>query len=513
MATLNEDFGGQQAGHLIRHQLWNGLVETLDERLGALQTALDTGLEDVRSTIETLRGDVETLGGELETLRASVDPLIGAFRRVELRSGRTRHALGESAAIEVRVTDLAGNPAELGDEERPWVDLITSFGRLQPGEGQSPQDVRGGPGGRTLSLRVRPDGRASALLRAESSDDFDEDGALQVEETLSIPLAEAPGTTLARAILDAEVPQDPRAVSAFGVLSAEYERRSDGGPAAIVPFIDFQVARSSFRFDRVAFQPVAPLRWRDHFATVLAVVRDDADPTTPDAGRGVSSIQITFRDWIGSWLGVDYLADLDRMVAVFRTDFQDRLGLTLEGSVADFRERIQVEVADAGLVGRMKRYQAFERALEDLSVSGRPPFAATVRDSVRDAVAFQQVVETVQFAGPRPDAEVLAVETLVNSATRAERRAEEIGREVTGLRERVEGTAEEVGRVDERIAEVDRRAGDAFERASEVTERFGGLESQLVPLRDLNVSDVIQGLGNLRSVANRVDRLERDLTP
>lgn len=500
MATLNEEFGGQQAGDLIRHQLWNGLVAELDERLGALRADLDGGLADVRSTVEAVRGDLEGLGGELASLRASVEPLIGAFRRVELRSPSVRHALGESATIQIRVTDLAGNPLQLDAEERPWVDLVTSFGRLVAGPGHPAADVRGGPGGRTLSLRVRPTGLATALLRAETGEDFDEDDAQQVEETLAIPIAEGANLTVAQAFLRADVPQDPRAVSAFRVVSAQYERRTDGASPALVPFVDFQYAHSSFQLDRIAFRPVAPLRWRDRFATVLAVVRDDADPTTPDAGRGVSSIQITFRDWIGSWLGVDYLADVDLMAQTFRNDFAARLGLTLEGTTADFRQRIDQEVAGAGLVGRMKRYQAFERALEGLPVSGQPAFAATVRDSVRDAVAFQMVLETTQFAGPRPDGELVGLDTLVGSATRAERRIEGLA-----------GAVDRIDRVEEMVAEVDRRAGEAFEQAATVVTRFEGIETQLTPLQSLDVSRVIQGLGDLQSVANRVNRLERDI--
>lgn len=499
MATLSEQFGGQQAGDLIRHQLWNDLVEALDGRIGALETALSDGLTDVRATLEVLRGEVDGLGGELATLRASVEPLIGAFRRVELRSPGARHVLGQSATIEIRVTDLAGEPIQPEADERPWVDLVTSFGRLVAGPGHPPSDVRGGPGGRTLSLRVGQTGQATALLRAESAEDFDEDAARQVEETLAIPVADGANLTVAQAFLRAEVPQDPRAVSAFRVVSAQYERRTDGARPALVPFVDHQFALSSFQLDRPTFQPVAPLRWRDRFATVIAVVRDDADPTTPDAGRGVSSIQITFRDWIGSWLGVDYLTDVDLMAQVFRNDFAGRFGASLEGTAADFRQRIDQEVIGAGLVGRMKRYQAFERALEGLPVSGQPAFAATVRDSVRDAVAFQMALETVQFAGPRPDGELVAVDTLVGSATRAEGRIEGLAASV-----------DRIGRVEAMVAEVDRRAGEALEQATTVVTRFEGIETQLTPLQSLDVSRVVQGLGDLQSVANRVNRLERD---
>src|SRR5690606_1912601 len=136
-------------------------VEGIQDSVAALSASVDEHVAALTGRAEALEARADAAAAEIAALRDALAP----FRRVTLRTQRTRFALGELAEITAHVTALDGSPLDLSNAAaRPFVDFVATWGQLRPVAGfQS----LGGADDRTLSVRVDEQGEARVVLRAE----------------------------------------------------------------------------------------------------------------------------------------------------------------------------------------------------------------------------------------------------------------------------------------------------------------------------------------------------------
>lgn len=376
---LIEPLAPKQAGHLIKHDNWNDFVA------GVLSMAQE--LENTNTEVSALKEQVGTLAealaaaqvqiDELITLKETVAPLLNQYI-VTTRCDRLSYALGELCTITAEVTDLNGNPVA----ERPWVDFVASWGRLRPAGGfQS----RGGEGDNSISVRTDSNGIARVILRSENNENLSESDELQIQGMLGTQVA---GTSknLAQVMLDEPAPTGGHVQAAFQMVSLEYEK---AGNNLFKAFADNYQFRAPLK-PTLPILPLPPLPgWRDYRATVMAFAKPDGDPTTPDNTRGGSTIQITFRDWLFNWIG-DYVFNVGQLeldiADVVKPMWQLDNHLDI---LSNFQQYTQESIADAGVIGQFRFFNAQENALGNVAVPVADSFKTTLKEQVQTAIASQ----------------------------------------------------------------------------------------------------------------------------
>jgi hypothetical protein len=431
MGNLADRFGGKRSGELIQARDWNGLIEGIE----AIESALTARAE----TLEARVGDLDARVGSLETglgdLRTTVDLLLGQARRVSLSTDRVRYAIGELAEITARVADARGNPLDLASEAtRPWVDFVSSWGHLRPVTGFR---SIGGTGDRTLSVQVSSQGEARVLLRAEHAEGFTPETEGQVSTTLTTVLP-ATNKSVLTTILEASTPMEADLRGAFQVMTREYDRIDT---VNVRDYVDTYFVRNPARV--VGQLPaITHENWRDYRSTVLAFLKGDSDPSTAEPGQGVCSIQVTFRDWIGPWINLDYLPKAKDLAKDFGNLFQANVGRNFAETTNKFRDKVSEQVRDKGLIGKQRDYQAAYLALDGLSgPAAGPRFVGDAARSVQSAIGLQQTLETSEATLFTPATQV-GLHAVTQVAVQADTSATI---QVTGL------LREQVGGLEERI--------------------------------------------------------------
>ena len=185
---------------------------------------------------------------------------------------------------------------------------------------------RAGSGDNSISVQVNAQGIARVQLRAEHSEGFSETEEAQVSAVMQMQVPNA-NMTVAQSFMTAATPSDAPAKSAYKVLAQEYERQDS---IALRAYADTYHVRTP----EYTLSPILPnfwTQWRDYRATVIALAKPDADPTTPDGARGAGSIQVTFRDWLWPWT-LDYLDDFKPLQDLVLTQYTP---LFLQANVYD----------------------------------------------------------------------------------------------------------------------------------------------------------------------------------
>jgi hypothetical protein len=394
LATL----GGKEPGYLIRAQDWNALVASVTAIRDAV-VVVQTDVAGINANLATLNesvGDLDARVGaaeiDLANLHTNVDPFFRDHYRITLETARTSYALGEQAEITATVTDLAGRPLDFTQRERPWIDMVASWGRLSAVAGF---ETQAGAGDNSLAVRVDANGVARVRVMSEHSDGFSSDQEDQVATAMELAV---PNSTLAlsSAFLSAATPADANATAAYRVISSEYERTGSSMRTYLDAYYTVSTPQRA-----LSVLPFPGSSWRDYRATVLAFVRNDSDPTTPDQARAVSSIQVTFRDWIYHWV-FDYLDDIEPLV----TDFRFTLGANVSTDYVASLNRMQANIAEStagvGLVQRQRTFRAWEAAADSFELAAPPPFLGDLRDNLRGGLQLQQVVDVAEAATGAP---------------------------------------------------------------------------------------------------------------
>jgi hypothetical protein len=453
MSPLVDTIGNKAAGQLVRSADWNTLVVALDaltaqvaSEFTAVRSEVAAADDELRGLIESLDARVTQLETQLTTLQVEVEPLLSQTYRVTLTTTKANYALGELAELTAQVTTLQGNPVT----DRPWVDFVATWGQLRPVSGF---ESRGGVGDRTISVRTNDQGIARVLVRAEHAEGFAEEDEDEVAVALTTRL-QANNLSVAEQILQANTPLEAKEKGAFGVLSTEYNR-SD---ALIVRnYVDAYYLRNP----TMSVGKITPdfierfrSRWRDYRATVMAFAKADSDPLTPDHSRSVNSIQITFRDWIGPWIFIDYFdkPTLDVQVPNIRDQLAPNIRDNLKLSIDLVKARVIDLVRDKGVLGKLQQYEVINRAIGQ--IGGAQPFLPQLTDSVQKAIGLQQTLENFQAAPVgligASDKDV-AFDVFTDAATRADANMAGVTGEIDSLKGQVGQFAGQFAQFDARF--------------------------------------------------------------
>ena len=441
MGVLADTLGGKSAGELIRATDWNALIDAIEgieaalgERIDTLSDSVDTRFGEVTASLDEIRTSVETLETEVTELRTDVDELRARFRRVTIETTRSSFAIGELAQLTARITDLDGTPLTFPTANtRPWVDFVTVWGQLRPVTGF---ESRGGAGDRSISVRVDANGIARVQLRAEHVEGFSEEAELEVSAALMTVTEQAP---LRDIILQSNTPMEANERGAFRILSNEYAR-SDA--SSVRNYVDAYYIRYP---DRVTghFTPGFQTRWRDYNSTVIALAKADSDPLTPDASLGSSSIQVTFRDWIGPWYNLDFVADEPELADLYADRFRGLVADDYRDTLLDLEDAIDDVVRDKGVLGRHKEYRAVDMAVGRIVVDNPPIFLDDVTRTLQNGIAMQQAAEYGQTAAFGAQQESRVLRAMADTGAKADTRAAEVAQTVTGQVESQLGQARE----------------------------------------------------------------------
>ena len=440
MGALADALGSRVAGDLIRADDWNALIAGIEGADEALQTQITelgtqlgaridavevrvTDLEGRTTAVETRVTDAETTLTELQDV---VEALRAQFRRVTLQSDRLRHAVGEVAELTARITDLDGAALPFADAAtRPWIDFVAVWGQLKPVPGF---ESLGGAGDRTISVRVNAEGVARVQLRGEHTEGLTDEVEAEVQSSLSTVLSST-NMSIAQTILQAATPQEAVQRGAFQVMSSEYDRTD---ATSVRTFADAYYLRNPIDISG-KFTGTFQHRWQDHRATVLAFAKNDSDPQTPDPSLGVCSIQITFRDWIAPWINLDYFGGALTLVESYRGRLASRIDDDLAGSADRLKREVDGIVRAKGAIAKQRDLQAIRDAVDQIEVTNPPPFLNRLKDSVRDGVAIQQMLEYSQATALGDSGTTTAFTVFTDTSTRSDTQSEAIRSELTGF--------------------------------------------------------------------------------
>lgn len=454
MPPLVDTIGNKAAGQLIRSADWNMLVAALDalsaqvtSEFAAVRSEFAAADAELRGLIDALDARVTTLETQLETLQTEVEPLLRQTYRVLLTTTKVNYALGELAELTAQVNDLQGNPVT----DRPWVDFVATWGQLRPVRGF---ESRGGVGDRTISVRTNDQGIARVLVRAEHAEGFAEEDEDEVAVALTTRLR-ADNLSVAEHILQANTPLEARERGAFEILTTEYNRTD---ALLVRNYVDAYYLRNpTMSVGKITpdFVERFRSRWRDYRATVMAFAKTDSDPLTPDHSRGVNSIQITFRDWIGPWIFVDYFDRnrLDVLVPGIREQIAPNIRDNLKLSVDLLKQDVINLVRNKGVLGKLQQYEVINRAIGQINVE--QAFLPQLVDSVQKAIGLQQTLENFQAAPVGligAGTQDVAFDVFTDAATRADANVAGVTGEIENLKGQVGQFAGQFAQFDGRIS-------------------------------------------------------------
>lgn len=422
MGELVDRLGNKAAGQLIKSQDWNELVVAVED----LSARVDERFAEVGEQLQDLGARVDVLSGDFGEFRGMVEPLLGEYYRLTLETTRSSYAIGELADISARVTDLRGNPLDLSNEaDRPWIDfVVASWGQLRPVAGF---ESLGGAGDRTISVRTDAQGIAQVQLRSDHAEGFSDEDEAEVAVSLETKLP-TNNLSIAETILSAATPMEAKGMGAFQNLTAEYDRAD---APRVRNYADAYYLKNTAILTGGIIPPFVH-RWLDYRSTLMAFARRDSDPVTPDQSRGVSSIQVTFRDWIFPWIITDYFVERGPLV----DDFRDRLGPkiidNLDESVFNVKTEVSEFVRDKGLIGRQRNYLVIQDALDTVN----PPDPVTydlntLTRPMQDAIAVQRTLESTPGVASGFAGQEVAFGLLTDTAVRADQAAV-AGEQLTG---------------------------------------------------------------------------------
>jgi hypothetical protein len=495
---LVSNLGNKAPGQLIKSADWNSLVhavqligQSLNARVTSLETTVNENFAAVNNQIQEADNQIAGLTAELSALQTKFNAVLGQYYRVTMETSKATFALGELAQVTARVTDLMGNPLDLTNPaDRPFIDFVASYGRLKAVSGF---DSLGGVDDRTLSVRTDAAGVARAVLRAEHVEGFTDEDENEIAATLTTRLPN--NATVAEVIARANTPMEANIATAFSAMTAEYDR-PDG--LSLRSYVDSYYINNKSRITgRITpnLSDHVRTRWRDYRSTVMAFAKRDNDPLTPDQARGVSSIQITFRDWISPWIILDYTDDaLTRpLVDDFRAVVKPHITKEFDESVSLLKDEVVRAVADKGLVGKIRTYQVMSRAFNSLAIDDPPPFLNNVTRSLQNAVNIQSTLAPTQFGSIGLAGQEVAFEVFTDAAIRANSNTAGLSQQLGGLQLNLDDLT---GKLDSNAEGLTKTRRDLDVLGTNLT----GISNELPTLRAA-ASDV----GNLRDKVGSLD--------
>jgi uncharacterized coiled-coil protein SlyX len=485
MATFVDRFGGRRPGQLIRAEDWNDLVAALDALQAGLEgaiTTLQTEVAGVRTAVEETETKVGTLTAEVDALQASVgdlDAIAKAHYRVNLSASRTSYAVGDEALVTAQLRSLTNQPLTFPGADRPFVDFVTVWGHFRPAPGFPAAEAAGA---RAISVRVDANGVARVLLRDDVGAELG-DGA---HESMSTALkTQVGGVAVGEAIMQASTPQEAQQTGVFGILGGAYDSKTSG----LVQYVDHYYAGYGGKVAGGLIKWGGD--WEDHRAVVLAFARTDADPLSPDPARGIASIQLTFRDWIGPFV-FEYTAPVQIKKDI--PEFRERLALRFTEDYFTSYRNVTTEIEDLvkddrGLLGRVRDYQVVHEALDGVAPGKPQEIVDRVTTTVQRAVALQQTVEPA-MATTKVASGKAALTALSDSVHEANVDVTAAVAEMALLGGQVEEVSTRVGKAEQTITSLDTRVQGTSSQLASIDAGVEVVTQKVNAVEDLYGADV-----------------------
>jgi uncharacterized coiled-coil protein SlyX len=427
MGVLVDGFGGKVNGELIRAADWNGMLAAVETLVTDLQQTVDARLTPLETSMAALGARVTTLETQVADLTTVAATLRSRFRRLNLTSGSARFAIGQRGTITATVTSFDGAPLSLPDAAaRPWVDFVTPWGTLLPAPGFV---TRSGVGGRTVSVQVNAGGQARVLLQAHHATHFSEAEQVQVESAMATRIqVGGQDMSVAESILAGATPASANVQPAFRAITQAY---SSAGANTMQRYLDSYYVQAP---SRVATQigPIVGATWNDYLTTVLAFVKPDADPVSPDGAMAAGAIQVTFRDWVTHWIVNDFFADLTDPIREYRETLPGLIRTDLRRSVDDVLDEIDDRVRGGGILGGQRQYEAAIGAVRGMSVSNPAPFFGDAVEAVANGIAVQRAVSFGQAVTPGSGTAPETARAIAGTSAKATDEAARVGTSLSG---------------------------------------------------------------------------------
>lgn len=427
--TVLGSFTEKMQGDLIKHEEWNALVssvKTIADELSSVYTRVDglesfVGFEEgadytLRGRIEALEGfvgeagdtsDMDTLSGrvtkleetdvveqaEFETFmnedyndfKDSIEPLRDQYV-VTLETTKENYNLGERAVLTATVKTLDGDIPP----NRPWVDFITSWGKLKSFDGFT---TRSGIDGHSISVRTDSSGIAKVRVSSEHQQGMSEEDEKQVEGFFDT-VVQATGNTVMQTLNDAPNASGETAIGAYNEMNKVYQRSS---MQFMHRFADsYYVGIQAGHWQGgISFGG----NWKYYRSTVVAIAKEDGDPTTPNTKSAASAIQIAFKDWVGPWIDWYFEHDepeVDGIIDVLGPRVDPDIYVTLNGFKITLEDEVQ---SAAGIIHQNKILNAFGKAVDQLDIPVDPEVSNRVKETVQYGVGSQQSWNVMQYSG------------------------------------------------------------------------------------------------------------------
>jgi len=427
MGALVDGFGGKINGELIRASDWNGMLAAVEALVAGVQQAIEARLTPLEATVAALGTRVTSLEGQIVDLTNVAATLRSRYRRLNLTAGSLRFAIGQRGEITATVTSFDGAPLALPDAAtRPWVDFVTPWGTLLPAPGFV---SRSGAGGRTVSVQVNAGGQARVLLQADHAAHFSEAEHVQVESAMATRIqVGGQEMSVAESILAGATPASASVQPAFRAMTQAY---SSAGTNTMQRYLDTYYVQAPSRVS-TQIGPIATTTWTDYLATVLAFVKPDADPISPDGAMAAGSIQVTFRDWVTHWIVDDFFADLTAPIRDYREVLPGLIHTDLRRSVDDVLDEVENRVRGGGILGGQRQFEAAIDAVRGMNVTNPAPFFGDAVDAVVSGIAVQRAVSYGQAVTPGAGAGSDTARAVAGASARATGEAARVGSELTG---------------------------------------------------------------------------------
>ena len=486
------ELAGKQPGFLLRAEDWNTLIASL--------VVVRDVVDGLQGNVATLQNDLTILGDQVVTLDERVTelepllPLRTDYYRVTLESGRVSFAIGELAEITARVTDIAGDPLDFRERPRPWVDFVSSWGRLRAAPGFTSRE---GVGDNSLSVQVNSEGIARITLRSEHAEGL---SAAQEDQVLGALQSTLPvsGEPLLQAILAAPTPTDAKAHSAYRIIDTEYER--SGSP--LKAYLDGYHIVNQNRAGLNLYRPPTG-RWRDYRSTIMAFVKNDRDPLTPDHTRGTATMQVTFRDWINFWLA-DYVGRFDEIVDGLVRDFRPDVSPDVTTTIGRWTDRMFEFNKDAGSIGRQRNFRAMGKAMEDFDIDDAPAYLAGLKDDMNSAIFMQSAIDPAESGAETYRQAALAVHSQTNSRVAA------VGQSVDAVGETTFSHGQQIGEFQTSFTNLNVRMNNTEDIGRGIQQNLGNIETKVQAINVLDaeslqrqVIEVSANIGQIRNLLGR----------
>jgi hypothetical protein len=508
---LPTTLGAKAPGQLIKSEDWNALVAGVN----AIEAALDTRISGVEATVAALDTRVGTAETNITGLRTDVDAILATTFRITLSTTKVNFAIGELAEITATVRDARGEiPSDIATAA-PWVDFVASWGHLKPAPGFT---AKSGVAERSISVQANAQGIAKVRLSSEIVHDMSDDLEFDFSGFLQTQIGPQ-NRTFSDIVLESNTPSDAQVTQAYQAMTLSYDNPQVG---SVRDYADsYYVANGTKLSGKVspALTNLWRQRWRDHHITVLAFGKTDGDPLTPDAARGANAIQVTFRDWLGPWIIIDYIPNFTVKVPQLVNVFQGAITNDYQQSANRMKDLVQQRVQTFGLLGKTREYEAMRGALDQVNPSQPVPFLGQLKDSMKSAVTLQQSFQMSQISTPGGGSEEVALQAFTGTAVRADSAVSGVNAQVQQVQAQVlqvqNAMQQQFAAVQQNVTALGGRLDATTSAGGQIDQlrsNLNNVSDQVSALRALgDPSTVNNRLNFIDSLDNRLTRIERGI--